>query len=75
MLCRTVPSAAEGGASKEAGPSVDGDVEMGLVGVAEVGVVTWVAKVEPGQGGVKARGRTLRPGLLRGPVGERARLA
>lgn len=75
MLDRMFPSKAEGGASKEAGPSsVNGDV--GLVGVTEGGVVTWGGGVEPVEGGVKARGRSLRPGLFRGgAVGERVRLA
>lgn len=74
------PSETSGGSSKEAGPSssVSGEVGAGLVGVSVEGVVPAVTKAEPGEGGGKAGGNTLKPGLfgdgIRAP-GDRARLA
>lgn len=74
------PSETTGGSSKEAGPSssVSGEVGAGLVGVGVEGVVTAVTTAEPGEGGGKAGGNILKPGLfgeaIRAP-GDRARLA
>lgn len=74
------PSETSGGSSKEAGPSssVSGEVGAGLVGVSVEGVVPAVTKAEPGEGGGKAGGNILKPGLfgdgIRAP-GDRARLA
>lgn len=72
------PSDTTGGSSKEAGPSssINGDVGTGLVGVGVEGLA--VTKAEPGEGGGKAGGNILKPGLfgegIREP-GDRARLA
>lgn len=77
MLVRMAPSAAEGGASKETGPSssITGE-DKGLVGLPRDTVVTVETSAEAGEGGVKVRGVALMPGLFRGgPVGERVRLA
>lgn len=80
MLDRTDPSATVGGASKEMGPSssVPGVAATGLVGVAVDKVVTVVTGAEPGDGGVKAGGSSLKPGLFgegSWVEGERAREA
>lgn len=74
-LCRRFPSAAEGGASKEVGLSVDGEVGAGLVGVTVEDVVTMATGgAEPGEGGVKPGGRIRRPGLFRGGAGAEPRV-
>lgn len=71
MLGRMFPSPAEGGASKEVGISVDGEMGAGLVGIT-IGR----GGAEPGEGRVKPGGSFLH-GLFRGTaVGEpRVRLA
>lgn len=77
-LDRMDPSAAVGGASKEAGPSssVTRVVVTVPVGVAKDEVVSVVTGTEPGEGGVKVGGSSLKPGLFgEGAEGERARLA
>lgn len=78
MLDRIDPSAAVGGASKEAGPSssVTGVAATGQVGLAKDEVVSVVTGAEPGEGGLKLGGSSLKPGLFgEGAEGERARLA
>lgn len=80
MLVKMDPSAAVGGSSKEAGPSsVSGEAAMGVVGVTEADwVVAGVIGTELGEFGVKAGGKSLKPGLLGDCAmadGERVRLA
>lgn len=80
ILDRMVPSAAVGGASKEAGPSsAEGEGMTGVMGVGVEGVVVAVVEgVEPEEGVGKVGGRSLKPGLFgegSSAVGERARLA
>lgn len=80
MLGRIDPSSAEGGASKEAGPSSSaiGEAAIGLVGVGVDDVVTVVSGVKPGEGRGKAGSSSLNPGLLgegSWGEGERAREA
>lgn len=75
------PSATVGGASKETGPSSSvngGTAATGLEGVAVDEVVSAVTGAEAGEGGVKAGGSSLKPGLFGEGCraeGDRARLA
>lgn len=77
---RVDPSPTAGAASKEAGPSssVAGQRAAGLAGVGVDGLVAVVAEAEQGDGGGKAGGSSLKPGLLgegSRATGDRARLA
>lgn len=76
---RMDPSSTVGGASNEAGPSSSVHGEVAVSGLAG-GVAEEIPEngAEPGEGGVKAGGSSLKPGLFgegRRVVGERERLA